>query len=76
MIEQAAALWESLAQGRAFADGEKRTAFAVMYTFLAINGVPLKASTDEIERVIAQLGSGGIVGFDALVPRLRERVRM
>ena len=76
VIEQAAALWESLAQGRAFADGEKRTAFAVMYTFLAINGVPLKASTDDIERVIAQLGSGGIVGFDALVPWLRERVRM
>src|ERR1700682_6445867 len=38
LIEEAAALWESLAQNHPFIDGNKRTAFAATYTFLAING--------------------------------------
>jgi death-on-curing protein len=38
LIEEAAALWESLAQSRPFIDGNKRTGFAATYTFLAING--------------------------------------
>src|SRR5260370_42240613 len=43
LIEEAAALWESLAQNQSFVDGNKRTAFAAMYTFLAINGLYLTA---------------------------------
>jgi death-on-curing protein len=39
LIGEAAALWESLGQNHPFIDGNKRTAFAAMYTFLAINGV-------------------------------------
>jgi death-on-curing family protein len=35
LIEEAAALWESLAQNHPFIDGNKRTAFAATYTFLA-----------------------------------------
>jgi death-on-curing family protein len=38
LIEEDAALWESLAQNHPFIDGNKRTAFAVTYTFLVING--------------------------------------
>ncbi len=38
LIEEAASLWESLSQSHPFIDGNKRTAFAVAYTFLAING--------------------------------------
>ena len=38
LIEEAAALWESLAQNHPFIDGNKRTAFAITYTFLAIMG--------------------------------------
>jgi death-on-curing protein len=33
LIEEAGALWESLAQNHAFIDGNKRVAFAAMYTF-------------------------------------------
>ena len=44
LIEEAAALWESLAQNHAFIDGNKRTAFAATYTFLAINGGRLTAT--------------------------------
>src|SRR5436190_7201947 len=47
LIEEAAALWESLSQNHAFIDGNKRTAFAAMYTFLAINGVRLTADAGE-----------------------------
>ena len=42
--EKAAALLQSLATNRALIDGNKRTAFAAMYTFLAINQVRLTAS--------------------------------
>lgn len=38
LLEEAAALWESLAQNHPFLDGNKRTAFAATYTFLKING--------------------------------------
>src|SRR2546426_9308909 len=47
LIEEAAALWESLAQNHAFIDGNKRTAFAATYTFLAINGLYLTADAEE-----------------------------
>lgn len=43
LIEEAAALWESLSQNHPFIDGNKRTAFAATYTFLAINGVRITA---------------------------------
>ena len=46
LVEEAAALWESLAQNHAFVDGNKRIAFAATYTFLAINEVALRASAD------------------------------
>ena len=39
LIEEAAALWESLAMNHGFIDGNKRIAFAVMDIFLDINGL-------------------------------------
>src|SRR3546814_10114538 len=47
LIEEAAALWESLAQNHPFIDGNNRAAFAVTYTFLVINGARLSADADE-----------------------------
>src|ERR1700722_6305302 len=44
VVEEAAALWESLAQYRPFVDGNERTAFASTHTFLTINGIELSAS--------------------------------
>src|SRR5215475_15506446 len=55
LIEEAAALWESLAQNHAFIDGNKRTAFAAMYTFLAINSAPLTADVEETYVLVAGL---------------------
>lgn len=47
LIEEAAALWESLAQNHPFIDDNKRAAFAAVYTFLAINGTWLSADVEE-----------------------------
>ena len=71
IVEEAAALWESLAQSHPFIDGNKRTAFAATYTFLAINGVQLKASPDKIYIFIANLYDTNNFRFDALVKWLR-----
>jgi death-on-curing protein len=38
VIQQAAALWESLSQNHPFVDGNKRIAFAAMDIFLRIGG--------------------------------------
>ena len=71
VIEEAAALWESLSQSHAFIDGNKRTAFAAAFTFLAINDVELKASAEETYEFIANLHETGAFRFDALVKWLR-----
>ncbi len=71
LIEEAAALWESLGQNHPFFDGNKRTGFAATYTFLAINGVRLTASADEAYAFISGLYEAGSFRFEALVPWLR-----
>lgn len=75
LIEEAAALWESLSQNHPFLDGNKRLAFAATYTFLAINGIQLKAGADETYRFVAGLYRAGKFEFAQLVPWLRAQVR-
>ena len=72
LIEEAAALWESLAQNHPFIDGNKRTAFAVMYTFLAINGIRLSADASATYRFISTLYNEKDFSFDRLAAWLRE----
>src|SRR5690349_23400468 len=76
LIEEAAALWESLSQNHAFLDGNKRTAFAATYTFLAINGARLKADAEETYAFVAALYEGNQFSFDKLVPWLRSHVTL
>ena len=64
-------MWESLAQNHPFIDGNKRTAFAVMYTFLAINGTRLTADADETYRFISTLYEEDF-SFERLAAWLRE----
>lgn len=73
-IEEAAALWESLAQNDAFVDGNKRTAFASTYTFLAINGASLGATSEEIYDSIIGLYASKRFRFENLVPWLHANV--
>lgn len=73
-IEEAAALWESLSQNQSFVDGNKRTAFAAMYTFLAINGLQLTADAEETYFFVANLYKANQFKFDKLVAWLRAHV--
>ena len=74
LIEEASALWESLSQNHPFVDGNKRTAFAATYTFLAINGVQLAATADEVYLFVSGLYEAGNFNFEALVPWLRSHI--
>ena len=74
LIEEAAALWESLSQNHPFLDGNKRTAFAAMYTFLAINNGRLTAKPADTIAFLSALYGGGTFAFDTLVPWLRQNV--
>jgi death on curing protein len=71
VIEEAAALWESLAQYHPFVDGNERTAFASTYTFLAINRIRFTATVEETLAFIADLYPTNGFSFEVLVPWLR-----
>jgi death-on-curing protein len=73
-IEEAAALWESLSQNQSFVDGNKRTAFAATYTFLAINGLYLTADAEETYLFVASLYKANQFRFGKLVPWLRVHI--
>lgn len=74
LIEEAAALWESLAQNHPFIDGNKRTAFAVTYTFLAINGGRITAQVLPTHTFIIGLHEAGTFDFKHLTVWLRNNV--
>ena len=52
LIEEAAALWESLTMNHGFVDGNKRIGFAAVYAFLRVNGIRIKADANEALRFI------------------------
>lgn len=62
VIQEAAALWESLSQNHPFIDGNKRVAFAAMDVFLRMNQVRITASSKAIETFI--FGLFGTQSFD------------
>lgn len=74
LIEEAAALWESLSENHPFVDGNKRTSFAAMYTFLTINGARLSADADEAYRFVANLYTSNQFTFKNLASWLHRNV--
>ncbi len=72
LIEEAAALWESLALNHPFLDGNKRTSFAVTYTFLAINGVRITASAKAVYDSITEALETQSFRFPRIVAWLRQ----
>jgi death-on-curing protein len=59
LIEEAAALWESLTMNHGFVDGNKRVGFAATYVFLRINGLDITATAPEaLGFVIGSLEAG------------------
>jgi len=74
LIEETAALWESLTLNHPFVDANRRTAFAVAYTFLAINGGRIMAEALETHAFIIGLHETGAFNFENLTHWLRNNV--
>ena len=75
LIAEAAALWESLSQNHPFVAGNKRTAFAAVYTFLAINGIEITADTDQVFAFAIELYETNRFAFDVLDEWLRNNTK-
>ena len=74
LIEEAAALWESLAMNHGFIDGNKRVAYACLEMFLQSNGADVSATNIELERFIYGNLEAGTFRKDVLEQWLREHV--
>ena len=74
LIEEAAALWESLTVNHGFVDGNKRVGFACVDVFLGLNGLRLEAEPDEVASFILGRLETGNFTKDRLDAWLRERV--
>ncbi len=72
LIEEAAALWESLAMSHGFIDGNKRVAFASLLVFLELNGLTLTAQPDDVIGFIYSNLEAGTFRKDVLDAWLRE----
>ncbi len=75
LIEEAAALWESLAMNHGFVDGNKRVAFACTYTFLAANGIRIVAAPDRIIVFVLSGLEAGTFAKDNLDAWLRANTK-
>ena len=75
LLDEAAALWESLSQNPPFIDGNKRVAFASTYVFLAINDVEITASDEVATREIMALYEAGEIEFSTLRAWLQKNTR-
>jgi death-on-curing protein len=71
VIEEAAALWESLAMNHPFVDGSKRVAAAGMITFLAINGYAIRQDALTLYRFIIENLEGRSFSHERLAAWLR-----
>lgn len=75
LIEQAAALWESLAMNHGFVDGNKRVAFACLDIFLGLNGARLEAEPDDVIAFIYRHLEAGAFRKPVLEEWLRAHVK-
>jgi len=76
LIEETAALWESLSHNHPFVDGNKHTAFIAAATFLAINGYDFIPGTEkDAETFIPDLYETHEFRFEKLVAWLYDKVR-
>lgn len=71
LIEEAAALWESLAMNHPFLDGNKRVAYAVTELFLQSNGLDIVPDDKTIEAFIYRHLEAGSFRKDVLDAWLR-----
>ena len=75
LLEEAAALWESLSQNHPFVDGNKRSSFAATDVFLRMNGWSILANPLEAYEDIMRMYEGGRFCFGELKSWLKVRTR-
>jgi death-on-curing protein len=75
VIEQAAALLESLSQNHPFIDGNKRTAIAVTAAFLRVNSFRLEFDDLEAYQFLTRLYETNQFRFERLEPWLRQHAQ-
>lgn len=73
LIAEAAALWESLTMNHGFVDGNKRVAYACMVVFMAMNGLGIDASQEEVIDFIYGNIESGTFSHNVLDQWLRDR---
>jgi death-on-curing protein len=73
LADQAAAYLYHLAKNHPFIDGNKRTAFAVMDTFLRLNGARLGLPPEQAYELTMQVAQGQL-SKDALAQRLAAAI--
>ena len=76
LLEEAAALMESLANNHPFMDGNKRVAFAVTDTFLRLNGSFIDCDSREAYAHFMELFETNSFRFAELLSWLKEKVRL
>ena len=75
IIEEAAALWESLSMNHGFVDGNKRVAFACMEIFLDMNGYEIQHSQENVIDFIYTHLESGTFNKDNLNSWLRQNAK-
>ncbi|MBI1236773.1 MAG: type II toxin-antitoxin system death-on-curing family toxin [Alphaproteobacteria bacterium] len=75
LVEEAAALWESLSHNHPFIDGNKRTAFASMLIFLELNDWQVTAPPLAVLDFLIPLYESNTFGLERLEPWLRQNTR-
>ncbi|MBK9167654.1 MAG: type II toxin-antitoxin system death-on-curing family toxin [Bryobacterales bacterium] len=74
VIQEAAALWESLSQNHAFVDGNKRVAVTMTAAFLRVNGYRLQFEDAEAISFLLELYETGRMQLGELDRWLRQHV--
>jgi death-on-curing protein len=74
VIQEAAALWESLSQNHPFIDGNKRVAVTITAAFLRVNNYRLEFEDAQAFSFLIGLYEAGTFRFDELEAWLRTHV--
>lgn len=74
LIEEAAALWESLATNHGFVDGNKRVSFACTDVFLALNDHRIEAEDEAVVKFIYGRLDAGTLNKSTIEAWLRDHV--
>ncbi len=75
LVEEAAALFESLVNNHPFHDANKRTGFIAANTFLRLNGFRIVVTADVAERFVLETLRAGTFRFEPICDWLRAHAK-